>query len=183
MSITTKQGDKGKTRLYSGEKVDKHCLEIECVGELDELISALGCAKAVLYEQYKDFDSRDLVKSVSEIQQWLFIVGSDIATHSHTLGPKPVRVTDEMLKELDERRGRLEELVGRITDFIVPGQNIQSAHIDMARSICRRLERRISANKDRMENGEMLIKWTNRLSDYLFLLARRAESDLEYRKK
>lgn len=172
MSITTKKGDQGQTRLYSGERVYKDCLQIECVGEVDELVSALGMAKAAS-------TNGDMVRSISQIQQWLFIVGSDIATLELN-GRKVRRVCNDMLDTLDCHRVKLEAHVGKITDFIVPGTNPESAALDMARSIARRLERHIVQNREMLANGDILMQWINRLSDYLFLLARSAEPNREY---
>jgi cob(I)alamin adenosyltransferase len=171
MSITTKKGDTGQTRLYSGEVVAKNCLEIECVGELDELVSMLGMAKA-------EADGDNQKRIIKQLQEWMFIVGSDIATK----GDAKVRVTEDMMNSLDISRDVLEGEVGRITDFVIPGDSKNAACLDMARAICRRLERRLVANQQ-LDNSELLIRFINRLSDYLWLMARAASPQTTYRKK
>jgi cob(I)alamin adenosyltransferase len=164
-SITSKFGDKGETRLYSGETVNKVSLRIQSVGDIDELVCSLGLA--VSQDCY--FKS-----NLEYIQRMLFLVGSEIATvQSKEL------ITQEIVDELDNLRIKTEEHVILPKGFIIPGhQGKASAYLDMARAISRRCERSIirAYNEGLVPNKKILI-WMNRLSDYLYLLARASEKN------
>jgi cob(I)alamin adenosyltransferase len=168
MGITTRKGDKGQTDLYSGERVDKNCVEIECVGEIDELNSYLGIAKINMMP--------DLRVEVEYVQKMLFKASSDIATL--TSKEFKNRVDQKDLDELDMRRDNLEDQVGKIKTFVYPGATLLSAHLDYARALSRRVERRLVSST--VTNKKMLKKYFNRLSDYLYLMARLY--DAKYRK-
>lgn len=168
-SITTKAGDRGTTRLFSGEEVPKHASRVEALGAVDETVSTLGIARATAQR----IETREAIRA---IQRALFIVGAEIATSMDALDLLSRRVDDAMLADLDQRRDALEALTPWPQGFIVPGANPASAHIDHARSVARRLERRVTSLVDEgVVGNRTLVVWLNRLSDYLWLLARSEE--------
>jgi len=168
-SITTKAGDRGTTRLFSGEEVPKHASRVEALGAVDETVSILGVARAAAQR----IETRDAIR---QVQKDLFAVGSEIATSLEALDLLSRRVDDAMLAALDARRDALEAATPWPQGFIVPGANPASAHLDHARSVARRLERRVARLVDEgLVANRTLVVWLNRLSDFLWLLARSEE--------
>jgi cob(I)alamin adenosyltransferase len=173
MSISTGLGDEGNTQLFAGHFVPKDHPRVEFVGALDELNSFLGDAKtAVLHEQ-----TRSIIETV---QRDLFaaplLLGSPEKppkTGGGRLLPQggeidPERLT-ALIHELEERHP--------MKGFVVPGKNAASAKLDIARTVCRRAERRlVSLSREEMV-PPLLRRYINRLSDLLFMLARAEESD------
>lgn len=172
-SITTRTGDGGRTRLYSGEMVPKHSARVEALGGVDEAVSALGLARA--------FAARPVTRdAVIRLQRDLFVIGSELATRPAALARLPRRVDAAMLRELDRRRDELEAAVDYPAGFIVPGATPGGAHLDHARSVIRRLERQVAALlARRVVRNRLVLVWLNRLSDHLWLLARREEGRSE----
>lgn len=163
MSITTRTGDDGTTRLFSGERVPKTDPRLEALGDLDELVSALGVARAQALPE-------DLREALLVTQRELFELGAELAsTRSGRLGA-------DFLARLEKRRDDLEARTPHPEGFILPGETAAGAQIDVARSIARRLERRVAAlgGGERPANPVHGV-WLNRLSDYLWLMARAAE--------
>ncbi|MEI6857242.1 cob(I)yrinic acid a,c-diamide adenosyltransferase [Psychrilyobacter sp.] len=160
MSISTKGGDKGKTSLWSGERVAKNNARVEAYGTIDELNSHLGEAKHYVKVQK--------VKEIIErIQHDLFRVGGSLATvgvFSKAIEKYHVDHITNMVYELE----RDLEFKG----FVVLGMTVQSAKLDIARAVTRRAERRILSLADEAEIGEEIKEYVNRLSDLIYLLAR-----------
>ena len=170
-SITTRQGDEGQTRLFSGELVSKHGPRTDAYGDMDELSSVLGLARSLATR-------RSVAAALREIQMWLFTVNMELATSRKGLGDLTERVGDGMVSVLDERCAAVEAVVPELRGFVVAGGTVASAHIDHARTIARRAERRISLlHGDGEIENQSLLAWINRLSDYLWLLARVEEGD------
>ncbi len=171
MSITTKGGDDGSTDLWSGERVPKDDPRIEVCGEIDELASFIGfaCHAVRLPETEKSLRAlqRDLVRAAAEIAS---------IEPSFT---DPIQSWDE-----EGLTARIYELEAGIPlrGFVLPGKTEASARIDLARTAARTLERRVVAfSRAAVVRGEapvsdILRRWLNRLSDYLFMLARAEES-------
>lgn len=170
MSITTCFGDGGETRLFSGETVSKASARPEAYGDLDELVSQLGVARSLLPED--DGTAREILR----LQDELFVAGAELATTADALARLRRRVDAALVADLDARRLRVEQSLPPATGFILPGGTPAAAHLDLARALARRLERRVVALHDRGEiaNPHLLV-WVNRLSDHLWLLARRVE--------
>ena len=169
VSITTKTGDQGLTRLFSGEQVLKDSPRLEAYGDLDELVSVLGVARHHLQPVH-------LKEEILFLQRSLFIVGSELATTAKKIDRLKERVDSAMLKTLEEKRTALEELVEIPSGFVVPGNSLAGAHLDVARTVARRCERKIvRLLQEKIVDNEILLIWFNRLSDYLYLLARHAE--------
>ena len=168
-SITTKVGDKGTTFLFSGEEVPKDSARTEAYGDLDELVSQLGVAR--VHARRADVRQRIL-----ELQRELFIAGAELATSSDHLHLLKARVDRSMLERMERVRTEAESGVRMPDGFIIPGGTLAAAHLDVARTVARRLERKISGlTRAGLLNNEHLTVWVNRLSDYLWLLARLEE--------
>lgn len=171
MSITTRTGDHGTTRLFSGEVVPKDSPRTEAYGTVDELVSQLGVARV----HCRRDENRALIL---QIQRELFIVGSEMATAPDHLQRLKRRIDRDMLDQLDRRREALEQRVPIPNDFIVPGGSLAGAHLDVARTVARRVERLAAGltRKGMLDNPHLTV-WLNRLSDFLYLLARDEEPD------
>ena len=169
MSITTKTGDRGTTRLFSGEEVSKDSLRPNAYGDLDELVSILGVARC-------HCPAADTQQAILELQRELFVAGSEMATTPGAVERLDQRIDAARLAELERRMAELEAAIEVPDSFIVPGGSPAGAFLDLARSVSRRLERRaVGLCADGELDNDNLIVWLNRLSDYLYLLARSAE--------
>lgn len=168
-SITTKTGDKGTTRLFSGQEVLKNSPRIEAYGDVDELVSILSIAR-------HHITHKDLEDDIIYIQRCLFVVGSELATTNGKLSKLPRRVDEKFLKEIEEKRERLEKAVSIPRGFVIPGNTLSAAYLDYARAVARRCERKVvGLFEAKVLQNEILIVWLNRLSDYLYLLSRTEE--------
>jgi cob(I)alamin adenosyltransferase len=166
--IYTKTGDKGTTSLIGGTKVPKSDLRIEAYGNVDELNSYIGLCKDLL---------RDTINNVlPEIQDRLFTVGSSLACDPEK-EPKmripDLHETDIIL--LEKEMDKMNEVLPVMKHFILPGGHPTVSHIHIARCICRRTERScVRLEQETKETELLIVKYLNRLSDYLFVLARYA---------
>ncbi len=165
MSIVTKTGDDGLTGLWSGERVRKDDMRVEAYGTVDELDSVLGEARHWLKRP-------DCVRIVDELQHDLYRVAGQLATRSGTFSA-PITEADEA--RLSSHVDRLEAEIP-LNGFVVPGATIPSAKLDVARTVCRRAERRIVALAWDVDVPGPLRRYVNRLSDLLFMLARAEEA-------
>ena len=169
MSITTKVGDRGTTFLFSGEEVPKDSPRTSAYGDLDELVSVLGLARATTKRA-------DVRAAVLALQRELFVAGAELATSSRRVKLLQQRVDAARLADLEARRDALEKRIRMPAGFILPGGTLAAAHLDHARTLARRLERRVvGLTRRKLVRNPDLIVWLNRLSDYLWLLARREE--------
>jgi ATP:cob(I)alamin adenosyltransferase len=163
--ITTKTGDDGTTGLWSGQRVSKDHPRIEVVGEVDELSSLLGFARIAC--------SLDADRAAIEgLQRDLVRVAGELASIDPAFGD-PIRSGDE--EAITEKIRELESRV-EIRGFVLPGRTEGSARLDLARVACRRLERRVVSLAREAEVSGILRRYLNRLSDYLFMLARTEEA-------
>ena len=168
MSIATKRGDGGETGLAGGIRVSKSSLRVETYGTVDELNSALGLARATC----EDADLRERTKL---IQRELFRIGSGLATPPESCKPQ-VAVGAELVEALTRQVHELESTEGLLSDWSLPGETVTGAAYDLARTICRRAERCVVRL---IESGECIepniLPYLNRLSDLLWLFARKVE--------
>jgi cob(I)alamin adenosyltransferase len=171
VKVYTRRGDDGTTGLLYGGRVDKDDLRTEAYGTVDEAVSALGMARAALTGEWAE--------AVLRIQRELFAVGAQLATradHWSQLSDDVSRVTPAMIDRLEQEIDALTDRYPLPQEFVVPGQHPAGAAIDLARSITRRAERAVV----RMQRADLLpddvpLRYLNRLSDYLFVLARSVE--------
>lgn len=167
MKIYTRTGDDGTTGLIGGSRVKKHDIRLESYGTIDELNSCIGLIRSLQTDTHTDH-------VLEIIQNKLFVIGANLATdESIDLIKKqlPCKKTDiELLEnEMDEMNIKLPEL----RNFILPGGCQASSFCHVARTVCRRAERRIIELAENKEVDPLLIKFVNRLSDYLFVLSRK----------
>lgn len=167
MSIATKTGDKGDTSLVGGERVRKTDPRIEAYGTVDELNACIGVALAYMTNSH-------LKTILTTVQHDLFTIGAELASiTSKKLTMDLPRVSNKHLDSLDAELLVLEQQLPAQTSFILPNGTPAASHLHLARTICRRAERRVVECAQQHELNIELLKYLNRLSDYLFLCARK----------
>jgi cob(I)alamin adenosyltransferase len=169
MSIATKTGDGGQTKLLFGTSVSKADYRVEAYGTIDELNSFLGLARA-------NCDDQRTNAVLEALQRETFIVGAELATPLEKLDKLKQRVTPEMTAVWDAQVNEIETIPGLLDDWALPGATQAGAALDVARTVARRAERcvvRLHEAGD-VPNAEIL-RYLNRLSDLLWLLGRRYE--------
>lgn len=164
--IVTKTGDKGTTGIFGGERVPKDDIRIEANGTMDELNAHLGVVRAMVPRE------EELHAFLGNLQMQMMQMMSLVATPEHRRSENPNSFDPEWLSRLEAEIQRLMQETPNNGYFILPGGTLFSAQIQLARSVARRAERRLwTLNKvDALPDG--LIQWVNRLSDYLFVLAK-----------
>jgi cob(I)alamin adenosyltransferase len=174
ISVSTKTGDKGESGLASGERMSKDELIFEVLGTQDELNSWIGVVIANLSGSFPDHHEYLL-----HIQDTLFYMGADIAR-----SPK-VKFKEEELSDLEKHSDELQDAMGEnwTTKFLYPGGNQTAAFLDVARTVCRRLERLIVRYSKETEVSPVILRYINRLSDYLFVLRCFINSQEKYDEK
>ncbi len=173
MKIYTKTGDKGQTNLYDNTRIDKDSIRVESYGTIDELNSTLGLARSFITDE-------DLKNIILKIQRELFDVAGELATKNRDNFPE--KINDSHVEELEKIIDKYVYKMNKEEEskFIIPGSNKESAILHVARTICRRAERRIlTLSKDEFVSPALL-KYINRLSDVLYTLARYSETKLNY---
>ena len=167
--IYTKQGDKGKTSILGQNKIDKHDVRIEAYGSVDELNSYLGLLRSIDEVKKIKFLCEFLIKS----QNNLFKIGSYLAqTKEKRKKNHEFLITKGSILDLENIIDKMEKEIPAITRFVLPGGSISSSHFQIARTICRKSERRITFFNQRESLDENLLIYINRLSDFLFVSAR-----------
>lgn len=171
MKIYTKTGDKGTTSLIGGTRVPKNNIRLEAYGSVDELNSYLGLVRAF------DIDAA-LKEELVAIQQVLFMVGGNLATDRTVNDIRPVLLLEDAdIERMEKAIDRMDAELPPLTSFILPGGDQAAACCHIARTVCRRVERRILDMGAEYEVEEIVLRYINRLSDYLFMLARKLAFD------
>ncbi|HMO28890.1 cob(I)yrinic acid a,c-diamide adenosyltransferase [Enterovirga sp.] len=157
--IYTKAGDGGRTQLVGGERRKKHDLRIECYGTVDELNASIGLARL------HTAGEAALDAMLARIQNDLFDLGADLATPPRDAPAKreDLRILDSQVERLEREIDGMNEGLAPLRSFVLPGGTAAAAHLHLARTVCRRAERRA-----------LLVDDANRLSDLLFVAARHA---------
>ncbi len=164
--VYTRTGDDGTTRLGTGKEVDKDALRIEAYGDVDELNSYIGVAIASGLDP-------SLQSALGKIQNELFHLGSDLCIPEEDKKRLKVPTIEQHhVDSLEELIDRLSEGLGPLENFVLPGGSIGSAHLHVARTVCRRAERRIVTLVRKETVSKCAVKYLNRLSDALFVMAR-----------
>ena len=168
LKIYTKTGDDGQTGLFGGGRVDKDHPRVDAYGEIDELNAVLGMARAV-----------ELMPRIDEvlvpIQRDLFSIGALLSTPDRDKMREQLRkarLDDERIAELERAIDACELELEPLRSFILPGGTPKSAVLHVARTVCRRAERKVVALRREAELPELVVIYLNRLSDLLFMLAR-----------
>ncbi len=168
--IYTRTGDKGTTALGTGDRVAKHDVRVETYGTTDEVNSVLGLAR--LHSQ----DLPEIDAALGRIQNDLFDLGADLCfpESDEPLDYEPLRVTDAQVDWLESEIDRLNGDLEPLNSFILPGGSALAAHLHHARTVSRRAERLCVAlgEAEPGKVSEAVLKYLNRLSDYLFVAAR-----------
>ena len=171
MRIYTGTGDQGETSLGSGERVAKSDHQVEAYGTVDELNSVLGLVCALLGE-----DSQELAGRIEEIQSTLFHIGAWAArTPDDASLEKLQRISPAQIEALERDMDRMDTTLPPLTGFILPGGHASAAAAHVARTVCRRAERRmveLAAAPGYAAHLADVLTYLNRLADYLFVLAR-----------
>jgi cob(I)alamin adenosyltransferase len=168
LRIYTRTGDEGTTGLFGGGRVDKHHPRVEAYGDVDELNAALGLARAV--EPMPRID-----EVLVPVQRDLFAIGALLATPDREKMHQQLdkaRIDDERIAQLERAIDDGEAELAPLKAFILPGGTPKAAALHVARTVCRRAERRVVALAREIEIPELALRYLNRLSDLLFVLAR-----------
>jgi cob(I)alamin adenosyltransferase len=168
--IYTKTGDTGETSLIGGVRVPKHHLRIECYGTVDELNSYIGLIIDTL-------QSKEKYQVLYEIQDRLFTIGSVLASDPEKSKMKIPDLHESDIELLEKEIDKMDDVLPALKSFILPGGSIAASHIHVARCICRRSERLAVHLSSQTEVPDVVIRYLNRLSDYLFTLARKVVYD------
>jgi cob(I)alamin adenosyltransferase len=179
--VYTRTGDKGTTRLVGGQQVPKDHPRIAAYGTIDELNAILGIVR---YQNRQSGADPEAVRRIDEmlhrIQNDLFNVGSDLATRPEDRWEGMYRVGNEDVERLEGWIDVLNEDVGPLKEFILPGGGPVGAFLHQARTVCRRAERELVAlMREEPGTGEGPMRYVNRLSDFLFVLGRWAAKQLD----
>ena len=167
MKIYTKTGDKGETGLFGGERVSKDSPRISAYGTIDELNSYIGYA----ITQVKDESIR---KNLVVIQNYLFTVGSDLATPESQKNKKLniTRTPESYYKEIEKMIDHYDSQLDELKNFILPGGSKGASLLHICRTVCRRAEREVVALNNSVTVGDNITIFLNRLSDLFFVLSR-----------
>ena len=160
--VYTKTGDGGETSLVGGKRVSKACLRVDAYGEVDELNSCIGLARAYLQDPEID-------DALSLLQNDLFTLGADLASPTDIQVP---RITGDFIATLEDLSDKFLEELEPLTEFILPGGAPAGAALHLARTVARRSERKVVALAGEEEVNPQAVIYLNRLSDLLFILAR-----------
>ena len=171
--IYTKTGDKGETSLFGGKRLPKSHIRIDAYGTVDELNSYIG----LLRELIPNMEQRTLLK---EIQDRLFTIGAQLASDP-SKNMKTPDILDSDIELLEKAIDEMNEVLPPLKNFILPGGHPTVAHAHVARCVCRRAERAAVALDMEEAVEPILIRYLNRLSDYLFVLGRKIAFDLGVR--
>lgn len=179
MKIYTKTGDKGTTALFGGTRVAKHHIRIESYGTVDELNSHIG----LIRDQEIDTKSKEILV---HIQDRLFTLGAILATDPEKTILKSgkerlniPRIIEDDIELLEKEMDTMNDSLPAMTHFVLPGGHTTVSYCHIARCVCRRAERLATLLNEQEPIDEQVLKYLNRLSDYLFVLARKLTYTLQ----
>ncbi len=160
-AVYTRTGDKGTTGLFTGQRVPKQCLRVEAYGQVDEITSALGLARATVARQ-------DVKGTILMLQNKLSLLMADVAS----LGNPTPYITENDVRNIEGTIDRYDALLEPLAHFIIPGDTLGAAALDLARTVTRRAERCLLRLAETEEVNQQALIYINRLSDLCFILAR-----------
>ena len=167
--IYTKTGDHGTTSLVGGSRVNKDDTRVEAYGTVDELNSHIGLLAELFREREKGY--YDELKSV---QNNLFTLQTLLATEDSTIYARLPQLDEEEVEILERQIDTISDQLPKLHNFVIAGGNVTGAQCHVARTVCRRAERCVVSLARQTHVDDVLLRYLNRLSDYLFVLARRA---------
>ena len=171
MKVYTKTGDLGETSLLGGSRVSKAELQIESYGTVDELNSYIGLIRDQIWKQ-------PLLEELIEIQDRLFTIGSHLANDKKKNKIKLPEIHEKDVQRLEIEIDKMDGQLPPMKAFILPGGHTLVSYTHIARCVCRRAERKVVRLSENWEIAPIIIKYLNRLSDYLFTLGRKLSKDL-----
>ena len=172
--IYTKTGDKGKTSLGNGDRVNKHSLRVDAYGTVDETNATVGLAR---------LHAKDITTTtrLSAIQNDLFDLGADLCRPNHEDDAKsthrPLRINSKQVKRLENEIDSMNNALKTLKSFVLPGGSALAAHLHLCRTVSRRAERLTFALSETESVNEIAVKYLNRLSDWFFVASRIANSN------
>jgi cob(I)alamin adenosyltransferase len=176
MKIYTKTGDQGMTSLYDGIRISKSDLRMECIGTLDELNSWIG----LLLSSNNQANQKE---ELERIQNELFQIGAQLAVKKTENSKEKIVKNNNEVVWLEDCIDRIEKELPKMTHFILPGGNTESSQAHIARCVCRKTERYVVLLHSYEPINETILKYLNRLSDYLFVLSRKIILDSGIKEK
>jgi cob(I)alamin adenosyltransferase len=172
IKIYTKTGDKGQTSLIGGTRLPKHHIRIEAYGTVDELNSFVGLVRDSISE-------KELFDLLIEIQDRLFTIGSSLAADPEKNKMQLPKLNESDVVLLEKAIDKMNETLPEMKSFVLPGGHPTVSHCHIARCVCRRAERAVLKLSENEKVDELIYKYLNRLSDYLFVLSRKLTQDLK----
>lgn len=172
IKIYTKTGDKGQTSLIGGTRLPKHHIRIEAYGTVDELNSFIGLVRDTISE-------KELFDLLIEIQDRLFTMGSLLAADPEKNKMQLPQLNESDVVLLEKAIDKMNETLPEMKSFVLPGGHPTVSHCHIARCVCRRAERAVLKLAENEKVDELVYKYLNRLSDYLFVLSRKLTQDFK----
>jgi len=172
MPIYSKTGDKGTTSLLGGKRVPKYHLRIEAYGTVDELISYIG----LIRDQNV---SENIGNELISVQDRLMVCASILAADCEDCEQQLPKLYEEDITRLEKNIDRMDVELPPLQNFVLPGGHTTVSYCHIARNVCRRAERHAIKLYEESEFSELVIRYLNRLSDYLFVLSRKLSKDLQ----
>lgn len=169
-NVYTRGGDKGETSLFGGARTAKDDIRVEAYGTIDEANSAIGLAKSLVCNE-------DIKGILNHLQERIFMLGAELASDEKGQGMLENVVAQEDIDYMEKTLDQYLSIVGKQKDFVIPGKDPASSALHIARTVVRRGERRIVSYAKEAEVRPELVKFTNRLSDLLFVFARYEEQN------
>lgn len=176
MRVYTRTGDSGTTSLASGTRVPKYDDRLEAYGTIDELNSYIGWTEAHVLDS-------EIKRILNKVQNRLFTVSSNLAMDKEEFQAKLPKILDSDIEELERDIDRMLDELPELKNFILPGGHAIIASCHIARTVCRRAERIMVKLSEKIKIDQNHIKYVNRLSDYLFVAARKSAQDLDLKDK
>ena len=176
--VYTRTGDSGNTRLVDQTSVLKSDIRVECYGEIDELNSSIGICLSLINSHSKEKKST-LIDFLKKIQNDLFNLGTVLATSDEKLLEKFPKIEHEDIIHLEKKIDFYNKDLPELKSFILPSGNIVASHLHLARTICRRAERKCVILFNQVSLDQNVLKYLNRLSDLFFVLSRWINSQNE----
>ena len=170
MKIYTKTGDKGTTSLIGGKRVPKNHQRIEAYGTVDELIAFLGVLR-------DHVNNPDIQKNIINIQDKLMVCAAILATDDNVHQVNIPKLSEDSVVWLETEIDKMEQGLSTLNKFLLPGGHPAVSFCHVARTICRRAERMTIGIEEKMTSSDNVVRYLNRLSDYLFVLSRRLSID------
>jgi ATP:cob(I)alamin adenosyltransferase len=168
VNVYTKKGDSGDTGLYGGSRVSKTDIKVDTYGNIDEASSFIGISRALIEDE-------KIKKTLYKIQEKFIVIGGYLSSDRNGILKLKEKISDDDVKGLERDIDYFSKDLLPLSSFIIPGENIQSSSLHVARTVVRRSERKIVHLKDRREVPKEILKYINRTSDLLFILARVTE--------